>query len=94
MVMAYCVVFGGRVLMARGAKLIALVFQLQRVRVVAIATLDSLVVHLALNERTVNVHFVFDLAIGVVRFLSQKFVRTAIVIVSGKTRFWMDDSTA
>ena len=75
-------------------------------RVVAIAATNSLVKHFALQERTVNVSFVSDLAVGVVdRFLDRlhgvKFIEPTTggealtnnraTRVAGRTGFYLCD---
>ncbi len=66
MMMRRHIVFAGGMLVTRCARLVARMFQLQRMRIMAIGAADALVVHLALNERTVDVDFVLDLSVGVI----------------------------
>lgn len=77
--MRHAVVFGGRVLMARSADLIAIVLELSRVRVMAIGATDTFVVHLALYERAVDVVLVQHLTIRIISARSQKLIRIVIV---------------
>ena len=74
--------------MARRAERIARVFRLGLVRIVAVRAADPLVVHLALDERSVLVHFVQNLSVGVVRRPLQEFVVVIVVVVPAgrKTR--------
>ena len=60
------IVFTCRVLMTRSTKQVAFMLESIRMRVMTIGTANPVVVHLALNERTVNVVFITDLTINVV----------------------------
>ena len=85
------IILSGRVLMAGRANLIAFILESGRVRIVAIAALDSFVEHFALQERAVNVIFVSDLPIGVVdRFLNGLHCVKLIETTSGSEAF-VDD---
>src|SRR5688500_8902001 len=66
-VMNLAVVLARRVLVARGAGLVALVLEPGGMRIVAVGAANPLVVHLALQERTVLIHFVENLPVGVIR---------------------------
>ena len=59
-VMRLGVVLAGRmrIHVARGADLVAFIFQLRRMRVMAVRAADTLLMHLALQERTVDVHLI------------------------------------
>ena len=53
--------------MARCAQLVIFKFYFRGVRIVAIRALDAFVVHLALNEGSIDVDFIHDLTIGMIR---------------------------
>ncbi len=59
--------------MARSACLVARMFQFQRMRVMTVGTADLFVIHLALQERTKLIHFVFDLAVVKVGRSTERF---------------------
>ncbi len=95
MMMRGDVVLPGRVLMTRGASLVARMLQFQRMRVMAIGTANSLVVHPALDERSIHVNFVLDLAIGKVRVSLQDFLLKVIAVrITGKEVCIKDSSSA
>ena len=53
-------------LMTRRADLVALMLQTRGMGVVTVGAADSLVVHLALQKRPVNINLVVNLAVGMV----------------------------
>ena len=67
--------------MARRTHLVTLMFQPRRMWIVAIRTANSLVVHLALDERAVDIHFVQNLAVGIISVGKQKFVGEVVIKV-------------
>ena len=71
MMMRGHVILTGCMLVAGSACFVTGRFQFQRVRVMAIGTPDSLMIHLALNERSINVNFIFDLAISEVGIVTE-----------------------
>ena len=58
--------------MATDAECVSLQIQLSGVGVMAIGTGDPLLVHAALKERSVDIHLVKNLTVGVVETLLQK----------------------
>ena len=64
-------------------------------RIMAIGTANSLVVHPALDERSIHVNFVLDLAIGKVRVSLQDFLLKVIAVrITGKEVCIKDSSSA
>lgn len=61
------------------AKQVAFVLDSSSMRVVAIGALDVLVIHLALNERAINIDFVEYLAVGVIGLFADQFTREVIL---------------
>src|SRR5262245_22731200 len=80
--MNLAVVLTRRMLMARSANLVAGVFELGAMRIVAVAALDVLVKHLALQERRVFVHLVHDLAVRVIGGRRQQLVGEIVIVVA------------
>ena len=80
MVMRRHVILPSGVLMTGCAGLVAWMFELQGVWVVTIRAANSLVVHLALDKRTVDVDFVFDLSVGKVGVFLKEFELEMIAI--------------
>ena len=82
------------VLMARRTYLVTRLFQLQRMGIVAISAANTFVVHLALQERTVDINLILDLPIGMVQHRIK--IRWRKEITVGVT--WLkplgDDTTA
>ena len=62
--------------------MVALMFQFCSVWIMAIATTNPLVVHLALDERAKFVHFVLNLPVGVINARRQIFVHIKVVVVA------------
>ena len=75
------VVLGRFVCMARYAKLVVGKLDLRRVRVVTVCTANALLVHFALNERAVNIHFIAHLAVAIIQFRLNQSVGKMVVIV-------------
>ena len=88
------VVLARGMLVTGSAGFVTRVFQLQRVWIVTIRTANPFVIHLALNERAVDVHLVQDLAIGVIRLLQQQFVGEVVVIVFSRTVSGLEETTS
>ena len=91
--MGHGVVLAGRMLVARRADLVA--------RDAAVRSecgswqsraTDSLVVHLALQERPELVVLVQDLAVGMVRLRLQQFVGEVVVVVRRRAGIGIDDA--
>ena len=72
MMVRFGIVLSRWMLMAGSAHVVAIMFQLQRMRIVAVATLDAVVKHFALDERAVNVIFVPDLPVGMIERFGQQ----------------------
>ena len=68
-------------LMAGGADLVPCLLQSRRVGVVAVGATNPLSVHLALDERAVNVNLVEDLTVGMIRMLHEQFIGEVVVEV-------------
>ena len=66
LVMRDCIVFARRMLMARCANMVSLMLKSSGVRVMAVGTLNSLVIHFALNKRPEDIDFIHDLPVFVV----------------------------
>ncbi len=69
------------VLMVRGAQSVVAEFYAARMYIVAITTANPLFVHLALQERPVNVDFIENLTVWIVRLTGQQMRREVIVKV-------------
>ena len=80
------VVLGGRVLMACRADLVAILFQSNGMGIVAVGAADSLVEHLALDERSVLVVLIHDLPIRIVRRLLQQLIVEVVVVVIARPK--------
>ncbi len=65
--------------MTAGAKLIALMFEFARMRVMAIGAFDVLVEHLALHERAIFIRFTQELAIVVIALTIQQLQRAIVM---------------
>ena len=85
MMMVGRVVLSRRMLVTRRTQLIVGELHFRGMRIVAVRTSNSVVVHLALNKRTVNVVFVPDLAISEIDRIRNQLGRKVIVEIA--TRF-------
>ena len=65
--MIRAVILTRRMLMTGGTELVALMFDASRMRIMTVRTTNPLVIHLALDKRSVNVNFIQDLSIRMVR---------------------------
>ena len=63
-------------------------------RIVAVATLDAVVKHFALNERAVNVIFVADLTVSVIERFGQKLQRMIVVEVAAGFEIRVGDGSS
>ena len=68
--------------MALSAQRIALQFQFITMRIMTVATADTIGMHLRLQKRTVNIHLVLYLAIGKIQARSEQGKVVIIVIVT------------
>ena len=68
LMVAWEIVLARVMCMAGRTQFIAFDLYLCGMGVVAVRTLDALVIHLALNEGPVNIDFIHDLTIGMIRF--------------------------
>src|SRR5258708_16328131 len=88
--MNFAVVLAGRMLMARSANLIAGVLELRAMRIVAVSAADVLMKHLAFEKRSVLIHLVHDLPVGVISRRGEHLVREIIVIIAAGGIAWRD----
>ena len=88
------IVLAGRVLMARSTQLVSLEFHFRGMGVVTICATNAFVEHLALNERAIDVIFVHDLTVAVIRVRREKLVAELIVVVIAELKIWADDLSA
>ena len=86
------VVLCGGVLMARRADGIAFLLEPRCMRIVAVGTLDALVVHLALDKRSEDIDFIFDLAVGVVGLGAKQLVHKVVVVRRFQRLIWANRS--
>ena len=77
--MSHRVVLCRIMLMTRRTQSIVIELQLVRMRIVAVGATNAIVVHLALQKRTVNVNFVEDLAVRIISRRRQQLGRIVIV---------------
>ena len=86
MVMILRIVFSSRMLMARSTQLVVAEFYFGRMDVVTIRTLDSIVVHLALDKRTVHVIFIANLAVVMIDAIHHRLRRKVIIEIAAGTK--------
>ncbi len=75
------VVLGWVMRVTRRAHLIALIFESGRVRVVTVGAANALMIHLALNKRSVHIDFIQNLAVGIVGRRLQQFIHVVVIVV-------------
>ena len=78
------VVLPRRVLVAGRADLVTGKLQADRMRIMTICAFDSLVKHLALNERTVNIILVPDLTVGVIDLIGDQLSRKVVIKIAAR----------
>ena len=78
-VVRHRIVLGQRVLVARSTNLISIVLQPRGVRIVTVAAANALVIHFALNERTMFVVLIQNLTIGIIDAFGQQL--TGIMVI-------------
>ena len=88
------IIFSGRVLMARRANLIAVMFKSGRVRIVTIAAADSLVKHFALQERAINVVFISNLPVRMVERCLNCLDRVKLIETTTGSEAFADNGSA
>ena len=82
MMMIWRVVLSSRMLMAGCTKFIIVEFDFRRMRIMTIGATNTVVVHFALNERTVNVIFIPDLAVSVIHRIHYQLSCKVIIKVT------------
>ena len=80
------VVLAGWMLMARRTNLIARVNQLRRMHIVAVTTLDAVVKHFRLNERSMYIVFVSDLPVGKVSGFVNSLQNEVLIKVAARRK--------
>jgi hypothetical protein len=93
-VVGWSVVLARSVLVTRRARRIAFVLQFQRMRIVAIGTANSLVIHPALDERSVHINFVFDLTIIEIRARLQRFEIEVVAVLFARPEFGVQNAAS
>ena len=91
--MVWRVVFACGMLMARSANLITRMNQLGRMHIVAVATLDPVMKHLGLSERTDNVVFISNLAIHKVSRFIDRLQHKVLVKIAARFKSLFDFSS-
>ena len=95
-VMMVCgsIVFFLRMLMTGSTEPIVIIFNSNAMGIMTVRTFDAFVVHLALNERTKDIHFIHDLSIFVIGFWPQRFASKMIMKTVSARKIWMNNSTS
>ena len=91
-VMGGCVVLGRGVLVTGSAQRVVGPVDAGRVDVVAVRAANSLVIHFALEKGPVHIHFIPDLAVGVVGLGREEFILETVVVPVPQRISFADDA--
>ena len=94
MMMIDRVIFSSRVLMAGRAELIVIELKFVRMWIVTIRAANAVVIHFALNERTVNVVFITNLPVHVVNRIHDELGRKIVIEVTARLKTFGDYGAA
>ena len=73
------IVFPSRVSMTRGAQLVGVVLDFGGMGIMTVSAANSLVIHFALQERSININLVLNLAIVMIGLFTEQFIGIEIV---------------